>query len=198
MKNGGNAAREGDNIMNIENTVCNTLAVCIDLHKTNIRWADMRAHEKEIIEKVDNRLVFDIDTDELSRDVQFVLALLDADFTASRIPSDWYVYETRDGEFISGHTRPAGACVVKCYRGGEIDIATRTGLDGENFETQWTAYIADYFDYFVESYTGILTDHYAEDEEQRKYEEELEKVTKDIDKLSLNKWEEIDAWFSEK
>lgn len=189
--------------MDIENTVRNTLAVCIDLHKTNIRWADMRAHEKEIAEKVSSRLIFDVDADELARDVQFVLALLDADFTASRIPSDWYVYETRDGEFISGYTRPAGACVVKCYRGGEIDIATRTGLDGEDVETQWTAYIDDYFDCFVESYTKTIADYYAEDEEQRKYEEEIEKITKDIDKrvrlwLSLNEWEEIDEWFSEK
>ena len=189
--------------MDIENTVRNTLAVCIDLHKTNIRWADMRAHEKEIAEKVSSRLIFDVDADELARDVQFVLALLDADFTASRIPSDWYVYETGEGEFVSGYTCPAGACVVKCYRGGEVDIAAYTGLEGKDFETQWTAYIDDYFDCFVENYTNIITDYYAEDEEQRKYEEEIEKITKDIDKrvhlwLSPNEWEEIDAWFSEK
>lgn len=198
MKNGGNATRKGDNIMNIENIVRNTLAVCIDLHKTNIRWADMRAHEKEIAEKVSSRLIFDVDAGELSRDVQFVLALLDADFTASRIPSGWYVYETGEGEFVSGYTRPAGACVVKCYRGGEVDIATRTGLDGKDFETQWTAYIDDYFDCFVESYAGVITDYYAEDEEQKKYEEDFEKVAKDMGTLSLNEWEEIDAWFSEK
>lgn len=181
--------------MNIDNTVCNTLAVCIDLHKANIRWADMRAHEKEIVGKVDKRLVFDVDSDELSRDVQFVLALLDADFTASSIPSDWYVYETDAGEFISGYTRPAGACVVKCYRGGEIDIATLTGLEGEDFETQWTAYIKDSFDCFVESYTEVITNYYAGDEERRKYEEELEKLTKDVDKKSLKEWEEIEKSF---